>query len=104
MIDLHNTPWVNCLQEYPEIPCGSVTIEGLPSWSYMPADAPPLVELRTRYGLADLVSGMAELPAALKLLAWAYDAVGYDGYSTNPVPPNSLNILDGWAREKRTVN
>lgn len=70
----------------------------------MPTEAPTLVELRTRYGLVDLISGMAELPATLKLLAWAYTAVEYDGCSTNPDPPNSLNILDGWVREKRAVN
>lgn len=104
MVDLLNTYWVNCLQEYPEIPCVSSDIKNLPSWRYMPAEAPPLVELKTRYGLADQVSGMAELPAALRLLAWAYAAVEHDGCSINPDPRNSLNILDGWAREKRAVN
>ena len=64
-MDFSTTEYVRRLQEYPEISCEGSHGSDLPAWRYMPADSPPLVELRTRYGLAELVAGRAELPAAL---------------------------------------
>ena len=101
---VRKTGWVDRLQEYPDIPCDIQNAQDLPSWTYMPADAPPLVELRTRYGLDDLVSGVAELPGGLALLEWAHTVVEHDGGSLNPQPCNALNILDACMRDKRGVN
>lgn len=104
MVDIHKTIWIDSLQEYPEIPFDITSVQDLPSWTYMSTEAPPLVELRTRYGLADVISGMEELPAALKLLEWVYAAIKHDGSTMNPYPCNALNILDVCIREKRAVN
>jgi len=101
---LSTTELVRRLQEYPEISCEGSHGSDLPTWQYMPADSPPLVELRSRYGLADLVAGKAELPAALGVLDWAYRVMRHDGSSDNPEPRNALNILDACTKGKRAVN
>lgn len=103
-IDLSTTEFVRRLQEYPEISCEGSHGSDLPAWRYMPADSPPLVELRSRYGLAELVAGKAELRAALAVLDWAYRVMRHDGGSAVPEPWNALNILDACTKGKRAVN
>lgn len=104
MADICKTKWIDSLQEYPEISCNMSDVQDVPFFTYMPAEAPPLVELRTMYGLTDLVWGMSELAAALKLLEWTYAAIEHDGNATNPQPCNSLNILATCMIEKKAVN
>lgn len=101
---LSTTDFVRRLQEYPEISCEGSHGTDLPAWRYRPADSPPLAELRGRYGLAELVAGKAELPAALAVLDWAYRVIRHDGGSAVPEPWNALNILDACAKGRRAVS
>lgn len=103
-MNISATGWISRLREFPEIPDDAPAVKGLPIWTYMPADAPPLIELRSRYGLAGMVSGLAELPAVLHLLDWAYRVMEHDGGMAIPKPWNALSILDACVREKRSVN
>lgn len=101
---LSTTEFVRRLQECPEISCEGSHASDLPAWRYMPADSPPLVELRSRYGLAELVAGKAELPAALGVLDWAYHVIRHEGGLAVPEPWHAVNILDACLPEKRAVN
>jgi hypothetical protein len=102
-MDVSATEFVRRLQEYPEISCEGSHGSELPAWRYTPADSPPLVELRSRYGLTELVAGEAELPAALAVLDWAYRVMRHDGGSV-VAEPNALSILDACLQEQRAVN
>ncbi len=79
-------------------------LPSFPGFKYMsPSDA-DLTKLRTLYELDKVAGNGSELEQIIKLMQWVHKTVPHDGSSRNPVPSNSLNIIQTSQNEKRGVN
>lgn len=91
-MDPGSSPFADVLRQYPDFADVEAGEPPIP-WTYMPADASPLAELRERYGLGALVGDKPEVEVILALLGWAYRAVPHDGGADSPEPRDALTIL-----------